>query len=268
MTRPGSLSTPHMLTAGGAGKQSRNLPTCRISCERDDRRRAAVCCLSCARSAGTSWPRPRPLPLLSAPLFPQFPGTDSACGTDVASRGGSDEDGVQHCIMNRRNFTFLLTVCPMLAQLIPASGGPPITLQKPITVVGRSAALCDLVINHTSISKMHCMLVKTDGLVYMRDLASTNGTRVNGQRVIRGALLPGDRLSFSGVTFKVHLGPDPPAGTVPGAASQDGATEALPGIAAAELKELGSSAPQSEMTAGGKPLRPRKLSDSDLLPAD
>jgi pSer/pThr/pTyr-binding forkhead associated (FHA) protein len=55
---------------------------------------------------------------------------------------------------------------------------------------------------------MHCILVKTDGLVYMRDLGSTNGTRVNGQRVLRGALLPGDQISFSGSAFRVHLAPD------------------------------------------------------------
>ncbi len=101
----------------------------------------------------------------------------------------------------------------MIAQLLPKNGGAPITLTEPITVVGRSAKLCDLVLDHTSISKQHCMLVKTDGLVYLRDLGSTNGTRVNGQRVIRGALLPGDMLSFAGVTYKVHMGPDAPPAT-------------------------------------------------------
>ena len=52
----------------------------------------------------------------------------------------------------------------MLAQLIPKQGGPPITLHRPITVIGRSAKLCDLVIDHTNVSKQHCILVKTDGL--------------------------------------------------------------------------------------------------------
>lgn len=100
----------------------------------------------------------------------------------------------------------------MLAQLIPKQGGPPITLTRPITVVGRSARLCDLVLDQTNISKQHCILVKTDGLVYLRDLGSTNGTRVNGQRVVRGALLPGDILTLSGLSFRIHLGPDLPPG--------------------------------------------------------
>ena len=90
------------------------------------------------------------------------------------------------------------TEISMLAQLLPVNGGPAVTLCRPVTVVGRSQRLCDLPLNNKSVSKLHCILVKTDGLVYMRDLGSTNGTRVNGQRVLRGALLPGDQISFSG----------------------------------------------------------------------
>lgn len=97
----------------------------------------------------------------------------------------------------------------MLAQLVPVKGGAPITLTKPITVVGRSPRICDLALNHRNVSKVHCVLVKTDGLIYLRDLGSTNGTRVNGQRVLRGALLPEDRISFAGAAYRIHLGPDP-----------------------------------------------------------
>ncbi|MCH2212147.1 MAG: FHA domain-containing protein [Fuerstiella sp.] len=96
----------------------------------------------------------------------------------------------------------------MLAQLLPVNGGAPVTLDRPVTVVGRSARLCDLPLKNTAVSKIHCILVKTDGLIYMRDLGSTNGTRVNGQRVLRGALLPGDQISFSGSAFQVYLAPD------------------------------------------------------------
>jgi pSer/pThr/pTyr-binding forkhead associated (FHA) protein len=97
----------------------------------------------------------------------------------------------------------------MFAQLLPVDGGDPVTLNRRVTVVGRSAKICDLSLPNTSVSKLHCILIKTDGLIYMRDLGSTNGTRVNGQRVLRGALLPGDQISFSGSAYRVHLGPDP-----------------------------------------------------------
>ncbi len=96
----------------------------------------------------------------------------------------------------------------MQAQLIPVEGGRPIPILKDITLVGRKSHLCDLVVERGSVSKLHCLIVKTDGLLFIRDLGSTNGTKVNGQRVTRGALLPGDELAFAGAKFRVHLGPD------------------------------------------------------------
>src|SRR5262249_21741266 len=63
---------------------------------------------------------------------------------------------------------------------------------------------------HKSVSKLHCVIVKTDGLLLLRDLGSTNGTRVNGQRVRRAALLPNDQLSIASFRFKVYLGPGEP----------------------------------------------------------
>ncbi len=95
----------------------------------------------------------------------------------------------------------------MHAELVPLDGGKPVVLQKAITVVGRKVEVCDLVIDHESISKLHCLVVKTDGLLFVRDLGSTNGTKVNGQRVIRGALLPGDELAFAAKKFRIVLGP-------------------------------------------------------------
>lgn len=170
----------------------------------------------------------------------------------------------------------------MLAQLIPADGGPAVTLNSAITVIGRSEKLCDLVIRHSSVSKMHCILVKTDGLIYMRDLGSTNGTRVNGQRVVRGMLLPGDRVTISGHTYKVHLGPDIP-GAVAAAAN---ATEVIPvipedgglppsGNGDLQFRKHAPVSPSSAKTLTGKQTentpekrKPRSLKDSDLLPAD
>ena len=99
----------------------------------------------------------------------------------------------------------------MRARLIPLDAGPPIELVKDLTLFGRDDD-CDVQIDHKSVSKMHCVIVKTEGLLLLRDLGSTNGTRVNGQRVRRAALLPNDQLAVASLRFKVHLGPgDPPA---------------------------------------------------------
>jgi pSer/pThr/pTyr-binding forkhead associated (FHA) protein len=95
----------------------------------------------------------------------------------------------------------------MRATLLPLDGGTPIGLVKDITVIGRQD-FCDVQLSHASISKVHLVIVKTDGLLLFRDLGSTNGTKVNGQRVIRGALLPNDKLTIAGCKFRVQMLPD------------------------------------------------------------
>jgi len=95
----------------------------------------------------------------------------------------------------------------MIAQLIPVDGSQPIFITKDVTLVGRKKGLCDVLLAHTSVSKLHCAIAKTDGLLFFRDLGSTNGTKVNGQKVVRGALLPGDELCFASAKFRVYLGP-------------------------------------------------------------
>lgn len=150
----------------------------------------------------------------------------------------------------------------MLAQLIPKQGGPPVTLGRAITVVGRSSKMSDFVIDHSSISKQHCMLVKTDGLIYLRDLGSTNGTRVNGQRVIRGALLPGDQISFASITYRIHLGPDIGSGNQK--PSPSNATEMMPLINDDGMNDDN----QFLETLDSSKSDVRLLRDSDLLMPD
>jgi len=54
-----------------------------------------------------------------------------------------------------------------------------VDLDKAVTVVGRHPA-CDIVLDHPAISARHMLLRMVDRTVYAEDLASTNGTRVNG----------------------------------------------------------------------------------------
>jgi pSer/pThr/pTyr-binding forkhead associated (FHA) protein len=107
----------------------------------------------------------------------------------------------------------------MRAQLIPLDGGQPVAIVKDMTLVGRKES-CDLRIDHKSVSKMHCVIVKTDGLLLIRDLGSTNGTRVNGTRVRRAALLPNDQLSIAHFKYKVDFGPEVPPPVSPGERTQ------------------------------------------------
>ncbi len=107
----------------------------------------------------------------------------------------------------------------MRARLIPTDGSAPVELVKDLTLIGRGDD-CDLRIDHKSVSKRHCVLVKTDGLVLLRDLGSTNGTRVNGQRVRRGSLLPNDDLSVANFRYTLKFGDGPIA---PAGVDDDGA---------------------------------------------
>jgi hypothetical protein len=54
-----------------------------------------------------------------------------------------------------------------------------VELSKPVTVVGRHPG-CDIVIDHPAVSGRHMLLRMVERTVYVEDLASTNGTRVNG----------------------------------------------------------------------------------------
>jgi hypothetical protein len=69
-------------------------------------------------------------------------------------------------------------------------------------LVGRHDA-CDVVVGHPSVSRRHARLSFRDGHWVLRDLDSTNGTRVNGKRVVRCRLEPGDRLSLGSADLLV-----------------------------------------------------------------
>jgi predicted component of type VI protein secretion system len=95
----------------------------------------------------------------------------------------------------------------MKAELVPENGDPPIPVLRDVTVIGRHES-CDVVIDSPGLSKRHCVVVKTDGLLVIRDLATTNGTKVKGQKVRWAALLPDDRVSLGGYKMRIYLGPD------------------------------------------------------------
>jgi pSer/pThr/pTyr-binding forkhead associated (FHA) protein len=152
---------------------------------------------------------------------------------------------------------------PMRATLMAIKGGRTIPIVRDVTVVGRQEGLCDVYIDKSSISKLHCIIVRTDGLLFIRDLGSTNGTKVNGQRVVRGALLPGDELAFASEKYKVEMGPGDPGG---GDEVHTARTEMLE--LPPRVEEHFAAEPVEDDEVSDPDLPPSSDSDVQLLPED
>jgi FOG: FHA domain len=63
-----------------------------------------------------------------------------------------------------------------------------------VRTVGRATG-ADFIVDAALVSRVHCRLTALpDGELEVRDLDSTNGTFVNGERIERARLADGDRL--------------------------------------------------------------------------
>jgi pSer/pThr/pTyr-binding forkhead associated (FHA) protein len=71
-----------------------------------------------------------------------------------------------------------------------------------IKTIGRTTG-ADFILDAALVSRLHCRLSATEPCVEVVDLDSTNGTFVNGERVTRAAIKPGDRLRVGRVDLKV-----------------------------------------------------------------
>ncbi len=70
-------------------------------------------------------------------------------------------------------------------------------------LIGRHPA-CDVVVADPSVSRRHAQLTFRDGVWVVQDLASTNGTAVNGERVGRAALHSGDLVELGAQPFQIE----------------------------------------------------------------
>lgn len=67
--------------------------------------------------------------------------------------------------------------------------------------IGRDPA-SGLRLNHETVSRIHAELSRQGGVWVLRDLGSTNGTTVNGRRVIGAAVVKdGDQVGFGRMSF-------------------------------------------------------------------
>jgi pSer/pThr/pTyr-binding forkhead associated (FHA) protein len=142
----------------------------------------------------------------------------------------------------------------MPVRLVPLDEGPDILLDRAMVVVGRHPS-CDTRLDSLRVSRQHCCMSQEKGEVTVRDLGSTNGIRINGQRVERGRLRHGDELSIAHIRFRLENGQGheqtivEPAGVVALAGhSQDERVNS----AAAPPVEAGQVADASPFGTGGE----------------
>ena len=90
----------------------------------------------------------------------------------------------------------------MPVMLLSLSDGPSILLDKPILLFGRHAE-CDVQLNSKKVSRRHCCLAQVNDYLVIRDLGSTNGVKINGQRLTEGRLRPGDELEIGNFRYQV-----------------------------------------------------------------
>jgi adenylate cyclase len=88
-------------------------------------------------------------------------------------------------------------------ELVPVGGGDAIPLIRDVLSIGRRES-CDICLRFPNISGMHCQLIFRDGYWYLRDLGSTNGTKVNGNRVVQKMLHPEDEVSIGKRRYTIH----------------------------------------------------------------
>jgi adenylate cyclase len=110
-------------------------------------------------------------------------------------------------------------------QLVSFAGDQIFDLPEGRSVVVGRGVLSDLAVYDPTISRVHAELTVDGSGVRVRDLDSSNGTCINGERVSGGRLAPGDSITFGKVVFQlresgggsvVAAEPPPGAGLVAG----------------------------------------------------
>jgi adenylate cyclase len=133
----------------------------------------------------------------------------------------------------------------MYGELVPLGGGDPIPLLKPTLMVGRRES-ADIVLRFPNVSGHHCELSLEDGCWTIKDLRSSNGTKVNGTRVTEQRLRPGDKLSIAKHDFEIVFDPVRLGGSAPAeekSPQESLFSRSLLESAGLEVKQRGESRP-------------------------
>ncbi len=89
-------------------------------------------------------------------------------------------------------------------RLVPELGGEAITIDREKVLIGRDPA-CDVQLGDGSVSRRHAEIQQADDEWVIADLKSGNGVLVDDVPVTHAVLLPGQRVQFGNVVFRVEI---------------------------------------------------------------
>jgi len=93
---------------------------------------------------------------------------------------------------------------PARAWFVTLSNGESIKVDKDTMVVGRSRT-CDVVIPSAKVSRQHASLALAGAELHIEDLGSANGVWLNGEKITRSRVSPGDSYTISDETLTFDM---------------------------------------------------------------
>lgn len=69
------------------------------------------------------------------------------------------------------------------------------------TTIGRSSSSDIVLAEDKYISRAHCSISIEDNIPYLSDLGTTAGTKLNGEKIVKHPLAPGDQFVIGKTTF-------------------------------------------------------------------
>jgi pSer/pThr/pTyr-binding forkhead associated (FHA) protein len=90
-----------------------------------------------------------------------------------------------------------------------------------------------------SVSSRHCEILLRGSEVFVKDLNSTNGTFINGEKIAEGVLKPGQTLRLGNVELKLDV---PGAPAAPSSSAQSAPASSAPSAPPAPKKEAARAA--------------------------